>query len=201
MIRDAGEPQLAEAELGKILLLRPDHIGARITRASQALEAGRLDAAFPDIKAVIDHPGLAEYLRNEAVLLAKAHEPNRLALITTLGNRSRNYCHDGRVKEGRAIARLALDLAIASKMQVAESHYNLARAHAVSDQIVLTDVATAADHLYRSFVAHPYYKKRYAGDATFYAVRVQLDAILDSMPDPSAEHHRRLAAMSSPKGR
>ena len=82
-----------------------------------------------------------------------------------------------------------------------ESHYNLARAYVFSDQIGLTDVGEAADQLYRAFVAHPLYKEKYAQDPTFNAVRVQLDAILDSMPDPGVEYHRRLAAMSSPKGR
>jgi eukaryotic-like serine/threonine-protein kinase len=200
-IREAGEPELAEAELRKILLLKPDDIAARITRATQALEAGRLDAAFPDIKAIIDHPGLADYLRKEAVLLARVHKPDARSLIGVLGVTSRKFCYSGRVAEGQKIARFALDLAIALRQPTGESHLNLARAFVFADQIGSTNVPEAADQLFHAFVAHPLYKNRYAQDARFNTVRAQLDAILDSMPDPGVEYQRGVDAESSHKGR
>ncbi len=200
-IRQAGDPELAEAELGKILILKPDDIGARMTRATQSLDAGRLDAAFTDIKAIIEHPGLTDYLRKEAVLLAQVHKPGPCSLIGFLQTTSRRYYSRGQIEKCRAIGRCALDLAIASNTHTAESHYQLAKAYVASDQIALTDLDTAAEHLYRAFVAHPLYKEKYAHDATFDAVRVQLDAILDIQPDPSAVYHRRLTALSSPNGR
>jgi eukaryotic-like serine/threonine-protein kinase len=200
-IRQAGEPELAAAELGKILILKPDDIGARTTRATQLIDAGRLDEAFPDIKVIIDNPGLTEYLRKEAVLLGQHDKPGPCSLIGFLQTTSRRYYSRGMIEECRTIGRCALDLAIASKLHTAESHYHLAKAYVASDQTVSTDVGEAAEHLYRAFVAHPLYKEKYAQDATFNGDRAQLDAILDSKPDPSAEYHRRLTALSSPKGR
>ena len=182
-------------------MLKPDDIVARMTRATQSLDAGRFDAAFLDISAIIGHPGLAEYLRKEAVLLTQVRQPSDRSLIGFLQAASRRYYSRGKIGECRKIGRCALDLAIASNMHTADSHYNLARAFVVSDRIVATDAGAAAKHLYCAFVAHPLYKQKYAQDATFNAVRVQLDAILDSMPDPDAEYHRNLTAMSSPKGR
>ena len=67
-IRKAGEPELAKAELGKILVLNPDHIGARLTRATQEIEAKRFDEAFSDIERVISDPRLVEYTREELAL-------------------------------------------------------------------------------------------------------------------------------------
>jgi serine/threonine protein kinase/tetratricopeptide (TPR) repeat protein len=200
-IRQAGEPELAAAELGKILILKPDDIGARTTRATQAIAAGRLDEAFPDIKAIIDNPRVTEYLRREAVLLGQHHKPGPCSLIDFLQTTSRRYYSRGMIEECRTIGRRALDLAIASKLHTADSHYQLAKAYVASDQTVSTDIGEAAEHLYCAFVAHPLYKEKYAQDATFNGDRVQLNAILDNKPDPSAEYHRRLTALSSPKGR
>ena len=170
-------------------------------RASQAIEAGKLDEAFPDIKAIIDNPGLTGYLRKEAVLLERHDNPGPRSLIGFLQTTSRRYYSRGMIEECRTIGRCALDLAITSKLHTAESHYQLAKAYVASDQTVSTDVGEAADQLYCAFVAHPLYKVKYAQDATFEGDRVLLDAILDSKPDPSAEYHRRLTALSSPKGR
>ena len=74
-IRKAGEPELAKAELGKILILNPDHIGARLTRATQEIEARRLDEAFSDIERVIYDPRLVEYTREELALHADSGHP------------------------------------------------------------------------------------------------------------------------------
>ena len=200
-IRIAGEPELAEAELGKILILEPHDIAARMARALQAVEAGRLDDALLDIEAVIDDPGLVDHLQNEAVLLAQLGGPNQLSLASLLHDASRRYCASGRVKDGQMIATRALDLAIALDRPTGESHYDLARAYVFSADTGRKTLRKAANHLFRAFVTHPQYKQQYARDAAFNAVRARIDAILEIKPDPREERERRLAIMSPPAGR
>ena len=97
-LREADEPALAEVELGKILALDPDHIGARVMRARRLLEADRLDEAFPDLELVLNHPGLLEYLRNEPVPLARIADPNK-SLVIYLHYVSRHYCRTRPVRQ------------------------------------------------------------------------------------------------------
>jgi len=133
------------------------------------------------------------------MLLARLRDPTHRALIPAFHDASRRYYLNGRVEEGRSIARRALDLAILLKRPRADSHYNLARAYAVSARTEPEFIARAANQLYRALVAHPLYRKYYAQDSAFSAVRVQIDAELERMPDPSDVHRRRLATMSVAK--
>ena len=202
-IRRAGEPELAAAELGKILILDPNHIGARMTRATQAVEAHQFDEAIPDIEAVIDDPRLLEYLREERLLLRHFHESNHPSLISVLQTVSRHYCATGRIQDGKRIARHALDLAIALEQPTGESRYTLARAYVASgQQLRRASVREVAKHLYHAFVAHPLYKERYAGDPAFNVARAQVDQLLGEKPDSGDVYRRgKLAAMALPKGR
>lgn len=199
-LRKAGEPELAAAELGKVLILDPNHIGARMTRATQAIEAWQLDEALLDIEAVIDHPRLLEYLRDEPRVLAHFRQADHPSLISILQIASRRYCATGRIADGKRIARRAVQLATALEQPAGESHYNLARAH-VMGELHAGNINRAANQLFRAFVAHPDYKQHYASDKVFDPVRKRIDAILANKPDPSAEHHRRLAAIAPQKGR
>ena len=166
----------------------------------QDIEARQFDEALPDIEAVIDDPRLIDYLREEPLLLAHFRKPNYPSVISLLRIVSRHYCATGRIDDGKRIARRALQLATTLEKPTGESHYNLARAH-VLGQIRPGDIKKAANQLFHAFVANPLYKERYVGDARFNVVRDRIDAILANKPDPSDEYHRRLAAVSSPKGR
>ena len=102
-LREANEPDLAEVEVGKILALDPDNIEARLMRARQSIEGDRFDEAFPDLEAVLSHPGLLEYLRNESIFLDRTHSPTK-SLIIYLHDVSRHYCLRGKFDQGRTIA-------------------------------------------------------------------------------------------------
>ena len=118
-IRKSGEQAIASGEYAKILILDPDHIPARMTRALEAINGRHFAQAECDFDALLSHPQLLEYLRRDPTLLLCFHQAShRLSL-------------GGKVEEGRALARKALDLANALKQYRAESHYNLARAYAI----------------------------------------------------------------------
>jgi eukaryotic-like serine/threonine-protein kinase len=200
-IRQAGDLELAEDEFGKILLLEPDHIGVRMTCAVHAIDAGRLDEALPNLKAILYHPGLADYLRAEPSIFARVRDPNHRTLLELFHDASRRFCYSGKLDDGRAIARRAVDLAIELDQPRGMSHYNLARAYADSAALNRAYVEEAADQLFCAFVANPLYKEKYAHDDTFDAVRASIDAALARMPDPSEEYRRRLADLSTAGGR
>jgi eukaryotic-like serine/threonine-protein kinase len=193
-IRKAGEPELAAAELGKVLIFDPNHIGARMTLAAQAIEAGQLDEALADIDMVIDDPRLLDYLRGEQVLLARAREPNRPSLIGILDIVSRQCCATGRTKEAQSVARRALDLAITVNQPTGGLHYTLARTH-IAGKVHERSVSKAANQLLCAFTARPSFKEKYAHDANFDVVRPQIDAILND------DFHREKAALALSKGR
>jgi eukaryotic-like serine/threonine-protein kinase len=199
-IRKAGKPELAAAELGKILILDPDHIGVRMTRATQAIAARQFDEALPDIETVIDDPRLVDYLRQENLLLSRFGQSNDSSFLSVLQTVCRHYCATGRITEGKRIARRAVQLATLLDQPTGESHYNLARAHAAGD-VRTVSINRAANQLFHAFVAHPLFKERYTHDPAFDAVRQRIDAILCNKPDPGDEHRRRLAATALPKGR
>jgi tetratricopeptide (TPR) repeat protein len=190
-IRQAGEFDLAEVEFAKILLLEPDHIGVRMTCAMQAVDSGRLDEALPQLNAILNHPDLIEYLRNEVVVMGVLDRRNERTLLDLFYNASRLYCHHGKLNEGRAIARRAVDLAIALHRPRGMAHFNLARAYAASVPSSSEYVGLAATQLFCAFVANPLYKVQYANDSTFDAVRTSIDAELVRKPDSAAEYHRR----------
>lgn len=195
-VRQAGEHELAAVESDKILILKPDHIGVRMTRATQALEAGRLDDAYGDIELVLANPGLVAYLRDEPRIFAQLQNPGHRTFLELLHDASRRYFRHGRFKHGRIIAENALELARMLDRSVGPSHYNLARAYADSANDDASFIHRAAEQLFRAFVAHPLYKDRYIKDSTFDAIRGQIDAILDDKPDAKEEYQRRLSAMS-----
>ena len=196
-IRQAGELDLAETEFAKVLSIQPDHIGVRMTCATLAITAGRVDDALPHLKAIIHDPGLGDYVRNEPSIFTHEHDPNHRSLIELLHDASRRCCVSGRIDEGRAIARRAVDLAIELGQPRGMSHYNLARACADSAAFGKKYVEQAAHQLYCAFVANPLYKNKYEDDPTFDPVRSSVDALLDRRPDPSKEYHRRLVGMST----
>ena len=168
-----------------------------MTCAALAISAGKLDLALPHLITIIHHPGLADYVRNERSIFAHEHDPNYRPLIELLHDASRRCCAGGRLDEGRAIARCAVDLAIEIGQPRGMSHYNLARACADSAASGQKYLEGAAHQLYCAFVANPLYKEKYEHDPTFDRVRSSLDALLDRRPDPSLEYRRRLVGMST----
>jgi len=180
-IGEAGESDLAAFELGKILILDPDQIAVRMSRAILSIDARRFEEAQRDFDSVLTNPGLIEHLQMDPTFIRRFH----LA--------SRRYCLNGKFPEGRAIARRALDLAITLRLPRGESHYNLARAYAMSARTDPQFIAKAADQLYQLFVANPFNHGIYAIDPAFEPVRCQIDAELRKKPNPTEVHRQRLS--------
>jgi serine/threonine protein kinase len=179
-ISDAEAPELATAELDKVLLLEPDHIAAREIRAEQAIKSQQFDAAQRDLDRVLNDPGLIEYLREN---------PQRFQPF--YDNTTRLYLLNGKVEEARVIARRARDFALILKRHYGASQYYLARVYAVSGRSDPQFIKDAADQLFLAFVANPDYQKWYTQDSWFDAVRVQVNAELKQRPDPVEIHRRR----------
>lgn len=99
----------------------------------------------------------------------------------------------GRVEEGQALARKVLDCANALHQLRSESHYNLARAYAISAREDPDFVSGAATHLWWVLTAHPDYQHYYMQDSTFDNVRDQIDRELRLKPDPAEEYRRAVA--------
>ena len=180
-IRDAREYDLAAVEYGKILILEPNQIAVRMSRALLSIETGRFEEAQRDLDAVLSNPGLIEHLQKDPTFIRCFHHA------------SRGYCFNGKFQEGRATAQRALDLSITLGLPRGESHYNLARAYAMSARTDPQFIAEAADQLYRLFVANPLNHGIYTMEPAFEPVRYQIDAELRKMPDPHEVHRRLLS--------
>jgi serine/threonine protein kinase len=181
-IRKAGESEVASAEYAKILILDPDHIPSRMTRAMEAIESQRFGEARRDLEAILNHPGLISHLRKDPTFIRCLHRASGWFALS------------GHLEEGRALARRALDLALILKQHRGECHYYLARAYAISARTDPQFMAEAANQLYRALVANPEYRERYYEvDSLFDPVRVQIDAALRDRPDPAEAYRRQLA--------
>jgi serine/threonine protein kinase len=181
-IRKAGKPDVAAAEIAKILVLDPDYIPARMARAVDAIKRRRFREAERDLHAVLDHPDLIEYLRKDPTLLRSFHQASRLLSI------------GGEAQEGQVLARKTLDLANALHLFRGESHYALAQAYATLARSDRQFVARAAGELWWVFVANPANRVNYLQDSAFDAVRGEIDAELGLKPDPAGEHERLVTA-------
>ena len=184
-IRDAGDRELASCEYAKILVLDPDHFPTRTFRALDAIEDKRFGHAQHDLQLVLNHPHLSEYLRRNPTFLRSFVQA------------SRRFSLSGRVQEGQTQARKALAYANEVHQLRSESHYNLARAYAISAHDNPRFVALAANELWWVLVAHPNYEHYYFQDSTFDSVRDQIDRELRLKPDPAEEYRRRVAARLS----
>ena len=102
-IRDAGEYDLAALELDKILILEPDQIAVRMSRALLSIETRQFEEAQRDLDSVLTNPRLIEHIQKDPTFIRRFHHA------------SRRYCLYGKFQEGRAIARRALDLAISPR--------------------------------------------------------------------------------------
>jgi serine/threonine protein kinase len=179
-IREAGDSELAAAEFTKVLAIAPDHLAARMERSLLAIESGRLGDASRDLDRVLAHPDLASYL--------KAHAD----FITTLYSAARAHLCQGKVDEGRWLARRALDLAIAAKLPRGPCHYILARAYAMSSASNPQSIDEAAKQLQNAFRANAeYYRPLYESDTAFDAVRMKIDLYLALKSDSSNPEGRR----------
>jgi tetratricopeptide (TPR) repeat protein len=181
-IGEAGALDVAAFELGKMLILEPDQIAVRMSRAILSIDTRRFQAAARDLEAVLTSPGLIEHVKNDPNFIRRFHHA------------SRRYSLNGKLQEARELARRTLDLSIALGLPRAESHYNLARTYAMSARADSQFVAQAADQLHKFLVAHPSNQSVYARDPAFAPVRHQIDEHLRSRPDPAALYHQRLSA-------
>jgi tetratricopeptide (TPR) repeat protein len=172
-IHEAGKIETAAVELEKILALEPDYLYARLMRGLQAIETRRFEEARTDLKAVLNHSRLLELLHKEP------------GLILTLHDVSRRYARHGLIDEAIEIAEDALSYANLLKQHQGRSNYMLARVYALAAKSDPCCIPLVAQQLQFAFIAHSTFKKWYESDANFHAVRTQVNALLDQMPDPN----------------
>jgi len=176
-IREAGNIELAGAELTKALLIAPDHLAARMDRALLTIETGRFDEAGRDLDRILEHPGLNSYL-------AECPE-----FINSFYSASSAYLNQGMVDEGRRLARRALDLALAVKLPRGWCHYILARAYAMSSPSNPRLIDEAAKQLQNAFIAKAdYYRARYERDTAFDPVRTKIDLYIALKSESTSPH-------------
>jgi serine/threonine protein kinase len=186
-LRQAGLLTQARAEFEKILVLKPDHIPARILRAQQAITDGRFDAARADLAVVLGHPGLEGYVRGY---------DGSIDLLFVI---ARQYLLAGRLDDARRVIERARDLAIHLGRHVGRSHYQSAQVYAALGASDPEYIGQAAGQLFRAFIAHPDFQQWYRKpNPWFDPVRAHIDAALGRLEDPAAVR-RRLMARTSPK--
>ncbi len=181
-IRNAGDRDLAANEYAKVLMLDPDHLPARTSRALEAIEDKRFGEAQRDLELVLNHRHLLEYVRRNP------------SLLHSLLQASRRLSLGRRVQEGQSVARKALACANALHQLRGESHYTLAGAFAVSAQTDPQYVPLAAKELWSALVTNPVYQDHYLLDRAFDPVRAQIDQEVQLKPDPTDEYRRLVAA-------
>jgi eukaryotic-like serine/threonine-protein kinase len=182
-LRQAGLSPLAHAEYEKILVLKPDHIPARIWHAQQAIADRRFDAARADLDVVLRHPGLEDYVRGYSDSLISLFDVARKYLIA------------GRADDARWVIEPARGLAIQFRRDVGRAHYRSAEVYAVLGASDPDYIEKAAAQLFRAFIANPDFLKWYRNpsDRFFDPVRARIDAALGRLEDPEVVRRRIMA--------
>jgi eukaryotic-like serine/threonine-protein kinase len=164
-IRQAGEIEIASAELEKILILDPEHVHGRWMHALWANETHHFEIAMRDVDALLGHPGMAEYFRKY---------PQSVNYVI------RCILRNVKNEEARAVGRRALNLAINLKLDCGYLHYELGHALALADLERPRYIDESAEQLFLAFVANQEYIHRYRNSDSFNPVRAQLDRALES---------------------
>jgi tetratricopeptide (TPR) repeat protein len=173
---------LARAEYEKVLVLKPDHIPARIQRAEHEIAERRFDAARADLTIVLDHPGLEEYIRGYSGSM------NLFILLT------RQYLKAGRLDDARWLIERTRQLAIDLHRDVGQFHLDSAQVYAALGASDPDYIEQAAAQLFRAFIAYPGYQELYRNpNRWFDPVRSRIDAALGRLEDPMAVRGRLLA--------
>ena len=122
-----------------------------------------------DLDAIQYNTGLLEHLRKDPSFIGRFHTA------------SSKFLNSGKVEEGRALAKAALHLAVVLEQPRAQSHYQLARAYAVlvSNRFWIHR-PDGRGQLVWAFEAHQDYRRYYAQDSMFDAIRRQIDAEVQS---------------------
>lgn len=166
-IRDAGDPELAAAELEKILALDPHHLTALLTRMMLLLDLGRAEEASVDLAAVLDHPHLPDaILRNPARL-------------DSLNDAARRFARAGFTAGGLRLAELVVDLSRVLQRSRGRAHYTLAVVHAIAGRTDAAHIPRAAKHLRRAISGNAKFRVWYEQDSDFDPVRNQLGPLLE----------------------
>jgi hypothetical protein len=186
-IYQAGELDLAKAELDKILMLQPDHIAARMMRVELAIETRRFDAAQRDFDAVLNHPRLVDYLRDNPNPFVPFYNISRLYLCAEM------------LPEARRVARAALDFSIFLKKDCGRSHFYLARVEAVAARTDPGLIEGASNQLFKAFQAHRDFQRWYQREDWFDPVRIAMDAELRRLASLDEARRRPASALVAQK--
>jgi tetratricopeptide (TPR) repeat protein len=170
-IYKAGGLATAATELDKILMLDPNQLRARIAHMTQELELDHFSAARDDLNVVLSHGELREYLcsgsKNSTPLFLVAQQ------FATLGL----------TEEATRIADKLIHSGIELGLSRGQFHYIRAVAMSVAARTDPANLPGAATQLMYAFHAHSRFKEWYQQDKLFDPVRVQIDAMLENLPD------------------
>ncbi len=161
---------IATVELGKVLKLDPEHIGARMTRMAQSLAQGHFDQARNDLELVLEDPKLAD-LRKTPKTFAFLH------------GEARRFARYGLIDEALKIADKTLELSDEDKSIHGRSHYFKAVVLGYAARSDRTQIAAAAQQLQLAFQTSPRFKQWYKRDPAFDPVRIGIDAALQQLPE------------------
>ncbi len=184
-----GEPEDAVAEFDRVLRADPAHLRARYQRAAQV---HRLDPrrAIAEYAAIIEEPRFEELFREEPLAIRAFHHVATALLLA------------GKLDEARAVAERALahanrsgsfrDEVVFARQNATdpvaysargESHYLLARVHAVAARTDRDRLRPAVESLGRCFAIHEKFQKEwFAKDRLFDGVRDEIGERMGAGP-------------------
>ena len=170
-IYKAGGLAIAATELDKILMLDPNQLRARIAHMTQELELDHFSAARDDLDVVMSHDELREYLCSGS----KNSTPLVLA--------AQQFATRGLTEEAMRIADKLVRSGFELGLSRGRFHYTRAVVMSVAARTDPANLPGAARQLMYAFTAHLRFKEWYHQDKLFDPVRVQIDAMLETLPD------------------
>jgi serine/threonine protein kinase len=170
-IHKAGGRVIAAAELDKIFVVAPDQLRARLTHMMQELEEHHWDAARADLDVVLDHSELNDYLGSK---------PKN---STILVDAARQFAIGGMARDALRIADKLVRTSVEMGLLRGRFHFTRAEVMSVAARTDPAILPRAARQLTYSYHANSRFKEWYRQDKLFDPVRVQIDAIIEQLPD------------------
>jgi len=176
---------IAAAELEKILTLDPQHTTARMTRMSQSLEQGRIQAARNDLDLVLNRPVLIAYLRKD---------PDHFRFFCLMAKR---FVRHGLIDEASRIADMAVSCSKELNQSRGLSHYYKAMVLSVAARSDWTQVIPAAKQLQQAIHANDKFRAWFQSDKHFDPVRTRINAAFNQLPEIPPKKDSGMARESS----